>query len=195
MRVRNVLSKVMLSYLLLTSQVWADTIDVNKLMPLLGDMNSEPFNPSAMTYTTYNKTFGTSVNNITDLQADMTNRITFYANKLTACTPGNYRYTFVLSDIIYVTSHIKGKQNNRCLVDTFSSLGEAIGDVSVSCQMPPKDLIQIAMIYPAFTVINSKNPPNLEDFKGTFEKNCKVTTSGLMNDLQNQFNNLLAMPQ
>jgi hypothetical protein len=136
--------------------------------------------PPSTAIPSYNKKFGTSVNTVNELEIDMTKRTKDYAEKLLSCTPGNYQYAYVMGDVIYVTSTIKGKQGDHCLMESSYPLGNAT--ISSVCQIPNQELPgatkEILELVKTEQTVSPETVKNASE-KSVFEKNCTVNITGL----------------
>jgi hypothetical protein len=122
----------------------------------------------------YNTKFGTSVKNTQELEIDISKRLKVYADKLLSCTPGNYEYPYALGEVIYVTSTIKGKQEDNCLMESSYSAGN--GTVSSICRIPTADLPEAAKEILALAkteiTVTKESAKDAANSPKVFEKNC-----------------------
>jgi len=117
----------------------------------------------------YNKTFNTSFKNEEELKVDAKKRADAFLTKLKSCIPGDY--TFFQGAVL--TSTIKGKQGDVCLVDISMSLA-GVGVYSLSCAFQPQNLLDYIKSCEYGSFLSPKSPP--------VKKDCKITKTGMLND-------------
>lgn len=146
---------------------------IKSLIPKPGVLKSEIKLNSTQNLSEYNKIYNTSVQNLDQLQADMTKRITDYSEKLRACTPGTYQFTFAGTHLTYIKSTIIGKHGDLCLTET-SYLMKSQGNYTVKCEFQPQTLIDVANFYPDFALLNKS--PLTRPFSKKAMDECKTIT-------------------
>ncbi len=126
----------------------------------------------------YNDHFKTNVKTTQELSADMIARLKAYLGNLRTCQAGVYEYATPESSdsVTFVTSTIKGLQDNFCMVETTQHVPQ--GSVTTSpiskCQYQQQNLAIFADVE-AENLINGIDNPQIDRMQ---ETQCKVFLNG-----------------
>jgi len=127
---------------------------------------------------TYNDYFKTTINNDTELSADMVARLKDYLANLRQCRPGTYQYATPEGEagITFVTSIIRGLQDSFCLVETEqrADKGDDTPMPVAKCQYQQQNLAVFADVE-AENLIKGNENPQIEKIQ---ETQCRVFLNG-----------------